>query len=252
MYCQTSQQAWQTLIRSYVAIPRLARLIRCLQHSPKKEKSEQEVADLALHLYGTTLDSNFLLEATSLGELWVEPTVLGGIADLMSNSYGFRSREFAALLLMYWMARLLICGLVEKLISTVPSMSRFFDASTVESEDVGIATEVFMVVQDGFTGLTDADSDTNRIKQMQLLCVLQTAFGTWYRMGKRAAESEKGRCQERQRRIHRAYSMQQLCLDLGNQLLSCMQLPLMDRTSMETVSEMFAGGPLVQCDLPDE
>jgi hypothetical protein len=45
--------------------------------------------------------------------------------------------------------------------------------------------------------------------------------------------------------------MQQRCLDLGNKLLNCTQLPLMDRNSMETVSEMFAGVPLVQCNLPD-
>ena len=156
-----------------------------------------------------------------------------------------------ALPVMYWMARLLICGLVEKLIFAVPSMSRFFDANAVEAEDMGIATEVLMMVQYGFTGLADANSDTIRIKQLQLLSVLQMAFGAWYRMGKRAAASKEEAGEERERKIQQASTMKQLCLDLGNQLMSCIQLPLMDMDSMEKISDKFVGGPMIECDLPD-
>jgi hypothetical protein len=239
------------MVQSYIAIPRLARLIRHLQASPQNAKTEQEVIDLAGHLYATTIDPDFFFEVTSLGQLWVEPTILSNIANVMLTSYGFKSRNLVALLVVYWMARLLICGLVEKLISIVPFMSLFFDANAVEAEDIGIATEVLMIVQYVFTGLADADSDAIRTQQLQLLSGLQTAFGAWYRMGKRATASKEEGGEERERKIQRASTMKQLCLDLGNQLMSCMQLPLMTMTSMETISEMFAGGPIIQCDLPD-
>jgi hypothetical protein len=71
------------MVQSYVAILRLARLIRHPQASPENAEPEQEIIDLARHLYATTIDPNFIFEATSLGELCVEPTVFGDIADVM-------------------------------------------------------------------------------------------------------------------------------------------------------------------------
>lgn len=155
------------------------------------------------------------------------------------------------LLTMYWMSRLLICGLVEKLISTIPSTSRFFDARAVEAEDIRTATEVLMIVQHVFTGLVDVDSDTKRIKQLQLLSVLQMAFGAWYRMEKRAKTSMDKEDEEHAREMQRASTMKKLSLDLGNQLLSCMRLPLMKMVEVEIVSEMFSGGDLVHCNIPE-
>jgi len=239
------------MVQSYVAIPRLARLVRHLQASPHKSEPGPEVIDLAGHLYATTIDPDFLSEATSLGQLWVEPTILSDITDIIPTSYGFKSRKLVALLVVYWMARLLICGLVEKLMSTVPLMSLLFDANAVEAEDIAVATEVLMMVQYVFTGLTDADSDTIRIQQLQLLSLLQTAFGAWYRMGRRATASKEEGSEQKERKVQQASTMKQLCLDLSNQLMTCLQLPLMTMASMEAISEMFAGGPTVQCDLPD-
>jgi hypothetical protein len=238
------------MVQSYISIPRLARLTRQLQASPEDTILAQEVVSLARRLYATTIDADFFLEATSLGHLWVEPTKLGAIVDVIPTSYGFKSGKLVALLTMYWMARLLICGLVEKLMSTTPS-TQCFDSHEVESEDIGIATEVLMIVQYVFEGLPDADSDTKRIKQLQLLSVLQISFGTWHRMKKRAMSSRQESGEESERKIKWASAMEQLCLDLGNQLLDCMQLPLMTLVDMETMSEMFAGGPLVQCILPE-
>lgn len=242
------------MVQSYVAIPRLARLIRHLQASPENANPEQQVIDLARHLYATTIDPNFFSEGTSLGELWAEPTILDGLADVMPTSYGFKSSKLVSLFVIYWMARLLICGLVEKLVSTVPSTSLFFDRNKVEAEDIGIASEVLMMVQYVFTGLADTDSDMVRIRQLQLLSLLQTAFGAWYRMGKRAETlaQEEGREEEREKTIQRAGMMKGLCLGLCNRLIRCMQLPLMDMESTEAISEMFAGGPIIQCEFPDE
>ena len=250
---QTTQQAWKTIAQSYVAIPRLARLIRHLQASPENATLEQQVFDLARHLYSTTIDPNFFSEATFLGELWVEPTILDDLIDIIPTSYGFKSRKLLSLLAIYWMARLLICGLVEKLVSMVPSTSLFCDRGNVEAEDIRVASEVLMVVQHVFTGLADTDIDMVRIKQMQLLSLLQTAFGAWYRMGKQLdmLVQEEGSDEGRERKIQRAGMMKELCLDLGNRLTKCMQLPLMDMKSMEAISETFAGGPIIQCEFPD-
>lgn len=241
------------MARSYVAIPRLARLIRHLKASPKTAILEQQVVDLARHLYATTIDPNFFSEATSLGELWVEPTVLDDLTDIMPTSYGFKSSKVVSLLAIYWIARLLICGLVEKLVSTVPSTPLFCDRDRVEAEDIRIASEVLMVVQYVFTGLADTDTEMVRIKQLQLLSLLQMAFGAWCRMGKRQETSvqEGGSEEAREGKIQRADMMKRLCLDLGNRLTKCMQLPLMDMESMEATSEMFTGGDIVQFEFPN-
>lgn len=124
----------------------------------------------------------------------------------------------------------------------------------MEAEDIGIAREVLMMVQYVFTGLSDADSETVRIKQLQLLTLLQVAFGTWHRVGKRAEAlaQEEDSEEESEMEIQRAGTMRGLCLDLGNRLMSCMQLPVMDVESMGAMSEMFAGGPIIQCELPGE
>ncbi|KAE9364263.1 hypothetical protein N431DRAFT_563618 [Stipitochalara longipes BDJ] len=248
---QATQQAWQTMAQSYVAIPRLARLIREFQALPENMEREQEVIDLARRLYDTAIDPNFFSEATSLGQLWMEPTTFGDIADIIPTSYGFKSRKLVALLVMYWMSRLLICGLVDRLISTVPFTSRFFDTNAVEAEDVHIAAEVFKMVQYGLTPSLDMGSDTVRIQRLQVLSLLQMAFGAWYRIENRATTAKDEGRKEKERKIRRASTMKQLCLDLGNQIMNCMQLPLMTMISLQTISEMFAGGPLVPCDLPE-
>jgi len=247
---QSSQEAWQALAQSYVAIPRLARIIRELQASPENEILEQEGVNLAQIFYETTIDPNFLSEASSLGHLWEVPTTLGHLADVIPTSYGFKSRKLAALLVMYWMSRLLICGLVDKIISVVPSEAEFFGAR-VEAEDRYLATEVLKMVQYGFTISSDMDSGTVRIQQLQVLSSLQIAFGAWYRMEKRATATMKGSSEGRERKIERAIFMKRLCLDLGNGFMRGMQLPIMTMGSLEATSEVFAGGPLVQCDLAE-
>ena len=247
---QSTQEAWQTMAQSYVVIPRLARLIRELIASPENEISQLEVIELAQHLYCSTIDPNFLSEASSLGQLWEVPTTYGETADVIPISYGFKSRKLASLLVMYWMSRLLICGLVDKITSTVPITAQFFGAH-VEAEDLLLATEVLKMVQYGFTSSSDVDNDTVRMQQLQVLSLLQLAFGSWYRMEKRAVSTMIGSGEEREGKIERAVFMKQLCLDLGNKLMGGMQLPLMTMSSMEVVSEMFAGGPQVQCDLPE-
>jgi len=246
---QSTQEAWQTMARSYVTIPRLVRLVRELQASPKNE-TEPEIVDLAQHLYDTTIDPNFLLEASSLGQLWEVRASLEEVADVIPTSYGFKSRKLASLLVMYWMSRLLICGLVDKLLCTLPTTAQYFDAHAVEAEDVHLATEVLKMVQYGFTLSPDVDSDTVRIGQLQVLSLLQLAFGSWHRVEKHAmASMQEGSKEETESKIQSASSMKQLCLDLGNKLMIGMHLPLMTMSSIEVVSEMFAGGPLVQCDL---
>ncbi|PMD37684.1 hypothetical protein L207DRAFT_636341 [Hyaloscypha variabilis F] len=246
---QATQQAWQTMAQSYVAIPRLTRLIRELQASPNNTDTDQEVVDLAIHLYSTTIDPNFLSKAISLGELWEEPTSSASIIDIAPISYGFKSRKFVGLLSMYWISRLLICGLVDKLLFKVPWASQFFDANVVEAEDAHIAVEVFKMVQYGFAPELQVDSDTVRIKRLQILSLLQTAFGAWYRIWVRASAVVDEGAEEREWKIQRAHNMKQLCVDLGNEIMGCMQLPLMTMSSMEELSEVFAGGPLVEIDL---
>ena len=246
---QATQQAWQTMAQSYVAIPRLTRLIRELQASPNNTNAEQGVVDLAIHLYSTTIDPNFLSKAISLGELWEELTSSAAIIDIAPISYGFKSRKFVGLLSMYWISRLLICGLVDKLLFKVPWASQFFDASVVEAEDAHIAIEVFKMVQYGFAPELDVDSDTVRIKRLQILSLLQTAFGAWFRIWVRASAVVDEGAEEREWKIQRAHAMKQLCVDFGNTLMGCMQLPLMTTSSMEELSEVCAGGPLVEIDL---
>jgi hypothetical protein len=55
--------------------------------------------------------------------------------------------------------------------------------------------------------------------------------------------------EEREWKIQRTHTMKQLCVDFGNELMGCMQLPLMTMSSMEELSEVCAGGPLVEIGL---
>lgn len=65
---QDTQQAWQTMAQSYMGLPRIARLVREPQSSPRKAICEQVV-----DLFHTAIDPDFLSEATPFGQLWYRP-----------------------------------------------------------------------------------------------------------------------------------------------------------------------------------
>lgn len=236
----TAEWAWTKLAHSFILIPRLARLVRLLTASPDSIVIKQETIDLAQYLYTNTVEADFNHEAKTSGELALEPTIVPEIATAVPTSYRFGSVRLSVFLSSYWSCRLLICGLLEVLIATVPFASPLFSAQAIHDEDSRLATNAFMAVQHTLTAAA-SDSTLHRAHEMRLLMLMQAAFGSWYRLEKRLNESGEAMKQEE---LHRTKRMKQLCLHFVNRLQAVSHANPLTEFDLEALVKLYSGGPL--------
>jgi len=238
----TVQNAWQALSREHILIPRLCRLVRTLHKLPQNQDTKNQAIELIQRLLDSNSCYELFQEAEISGQLCLERTISTDIASYVPMSYHFGSVALASLLSCYWVSRLFIYGLIDKLLTVVPSISHVFDTSSVHDEEVRLATAAIMVIQSSFNqpATSSVDIMAWRIQEMRLTLLLQASFGAWTRIQRRGGVLQNGGTT-----LNQARFMKKLCLDALNTIFLRTRNIHIDELGLEVVMDMFAGGPIL-------
>ncbi|KAI1337207.1 hypothetical protein F5Y15DRAFT_164678 [Xylariaceae sp. FL0016] len=222
--------AWSNTSRAYTLVPRLAKLIRRIKTYDDGADKDEAIL-VARDLEQPSIGSQFIQKVIDAGLLQYEPTTMHELINLAPFSLRFNSQRLYAFLLLYWAVRILICGLLESLVATIPSSGILSNLSSILEEDIGNANHVAMSVQYGL-GPEDRGNDILfTATRKRLVLPLQFGFGSWHRLEKRGSADE----------VLIARSMKELFTNLNNKIYDDWGRPHATVQSMEYSVEWFAG-----------
>lgn len=216
--------AASALLHRTVKLPRLARLIRACFVEPESITLVGKATHLAEELY---LNDAWPLIETVLTGIQVAPTKTAKFAHHFSQSYhNFPSIEAFTLSVRYHTFRVLLCGLLQKLLSLNARFARF-DRKLIEQQDIESATAIGMSADFAFT-----------VKQriplviLRMMIPLGFSFGAFHRLYTREPSKH-------------ALATLNWCIDILNDVSRLWRVPEYSITTMRLKVEAIAGGPIV-------
>lgn len=223
----------------FIRLPRLARLVRAAQEhdtTPIIGEALQRAYNLSQELFTSTNDGfiqETLAEETTVSILTCPP--MAPIEGL--GSLNFRSGGGFMLAAKYYTYRLLLCGLMLRVLSFGP-LDPVLDEEEIRAEDMSAATAVAMCVKFAL-----GRPDSHPLIAMRLFLPVQMAFGAWYRFEKLERSGALFDTPE----YRKAVRMKRWCLGIAQKLDHIWGNIPTDEQQLEEVCEIFAGGPLPDC-----
>ena len=228
-----TNDAFRALQELYIRIPRLARLVRSTHDYDDTEVAEYMDAHiLAKEIYESS-NNNFIEQVLSEESMssTTACTLLPPLDDI--QSLDFKTGAAFVLAAKYYTYRTLLCSILLTLCS-LEQTDPYFDEEQIRALDISAATTVAMCVEYGLGG-----PNSHPLIAMRLFLPVQMAFGTWHRIQKVESSREVFATPE----YEQAVRMKEWCLGITRRLDHIWGNIPTDQRQLETLCEMFAGGP---------
>ncbi|KAH8894826.1 hypothetical protein GQ53DRAFT_762232 [Thozetella sp. PMI_491] len=241
--CPRSDVAWQYIMRTFIRVPRLVRLVRKAREAPGDVAARERAQLLATELFESDLEE-WVQEITNAGAIMTWPNVRPDIDPYGPECFNFASPRLFILLTTYWMTRIFICGCVQTLCDMAPlsNLDQMFNQEAARAEDVRAATNIAMCAQYALK-----TSPILPVVPLRLQMPTLISFGAWHRLETRElmlritgndtpASNAEG--------AH-ATSMKLWCVRLSCDISSKWNGVLTGVQDLEEKTESLSGGPLL-------
>ncbi|KAF2097766.1 hypothetical protein NA57DRAFT_76574 [Rhizodiscina lignyota] len=235
------EEAIKACIRQVVQIPRLICLVRLLNADPSGDVVREDSVDLAESMYTSDIE----LKIARLMQQSVEevPTTVPDHKESVPLSFAFESVQVYELLVRYWTARILLCGLIQTLCTVVTVTPPSFDLYAIQAHELEAANNIAKSMDYATTTCPSFP-----LIALRILLPLQIAFGAWHRLELRALRrscefaditgSIKSEVDEARRR-------KRWCIEMINNIQEKWNCPLTRYDELEAKTGMFSGGALM-------
>ncbi|KUJ13346.1 uncharacterized protein LY89DRAFT_754000 [Mollisia scopiformis] len=231
--CPNFESAMKLVMQLQIEMTHFIRIVRETGERPNDNTVRQEAIELATKLYQLNLES-LINELIATSMLEIISSSMTEVKLLFATSYTFSSTRIFNLVLNYWICRVLICGGIEILYSFLHFDEQRLNLATVQQHDVRTAEEIVMCFEYAYTYESQLC-----IMAMRFIMPLQTAFGAWHRLEKRALGYEY-----KEEDAQRAMEMKKWCISMCNKMGALFGQGRAMCAFEEMKTETLAGGPL--------
>ncbi|KAF2678869.1 hypothetical protein K458DRAFT_422755 [Lentithecium fluviatile CBS 122367] len=177
-----------TIMHIFIQIPRLVCLVRHVKEHPEDTEMLASAVCLAESLW--LLDPFDIMERVLQSSTTTIPIPPGlEIADIVSDSFHFDSIESACLISRYWMMKINLCGVTERLLLHFPKYTAntlLPDLVTVQRDDVHTAMNLARCIQYALYTCPHLP-----LLPLRIHTTVQISLGSWYRLYLRLSRAQE-------------------------------------------------------------
>ena len=224
--------AFAEVDRVFVKLPRLALCVRGAIEDPNDASISLKATALAEEIYNS--EDTCFVRGTLAKFITPTPTSSPEVkASSLNFSFHFESFDAFNLATRYFLHRVLLCGLIQTLCD-LRHCNLQIDRSAAETEDILAAMSIAQCVDWALN-----QHLSNPLAELKMLNTLQLGFGAWHRLQKKQPSTETGDYQY-------GLSMKAWFVHIANHIDRIWQSRLTSYQRLEFITEMFAGGPLME------
>lgn len=236
--------AMKVTMQTFIHISRLAHLIREAERRPEDEGPRAAAVELAILLFGNDLEW-WIEELEASGAVQVVPSFNEGLRTHVAQSFCFESPRLYHVLMIYWAARVLLCGCIQRLGSLPPTTQTIcsLDLSAAQQLDLKNAHRVAMCLEYALK----LDNVVPCV-QMRLRLMLRAVYGAWHRLEEREKWLGLNSCLSSSPGpdLSTSTSMKTWCLSVLNRIETYVSHQLSTDDDMIRRADCMTGGPVYE------